>query len=79
MNLKWGQNLMLKGIHSNVLHEIKKTGNKVNSQRKKMTRQIMVDLSIKSYAMKRTFYKEFLIKIPTTIATANPYMGQTLS
>lgn len=45
-----------------------------------MTRQIMVDLSIKSYtAMKRTFYKEFLIKIPTTIATANPYMGQTLS
>ena len=71
---------MLKGIHSNVLHEIKKTWNKVNSQRKKMTRQIMVDLSIKPYAaMKRTFYKEFLIKIPTTIATANPYMVQTLS
>ena len=23
MNLKWGQNLMLKGIHGNVLHEIK--------------------------------------------------------
>ena len=71
---------MLKDIHGRVIYEIKKIRNKVNSQEKEMIRQIMVDSWIKFYtAIKMTFYKEFLIKVTTTIITVNPYMGQELS
>lgn len=64
---------MLKGIHSSVIHKRLE----INLIAKK---RINYGRFIKFYAAsKMTFYKEILIKVTTTITTANPYIGQALS